>query len=452
MRRSWFFLPCLLWAAPVWAQQHDPDFVPSGVRIGLLYEEAYRPRFAVEPLRAYSPAAYRVADEVHFIMQRDLDYSDRFNMVNVPHRMSEDEIDYARWNAMGVDYLTTGELIEADDGYELRLTLHDVVYNTINQSEAFQIPDPQAPDFRMAVHAVADEVVLWATGQPGMAASRIAFIRVNRDGSRDLMLIDSDGENLQRVASGGPNLLLSPAWSPNASRIAYTVGTEASWELHELDLTTGNSSVISNQAGNHFTPAYSPDGSRLAFALSTPGGNDLHEIDVADGGSLRRITRGPLVDMSPTYSPDGRRVAFNSDRLGQAHIYVMPADGGEPTLLTRFVYGEPGQYNAPSWSPTGSLVAFHGRSRGAFQIMVADADRPGATVQQITADGRSEDPSWAPDGRHVVFSGWRPAGEGLYVVDTVTGRLRPLILGGRYPVPDWSPTLVRASAPDVRGR
>src|SRR5512146_508306 len=95
----------------------------------------------------------------------------------------------------------------------------------------------------------------------------------------------------------------------------------------------------------------------------------------------------------------------------------------------------------PAGAPTGNRIAFQGRSRGVFQIMLADASRPGASIQQITADGENQDPSWAPDGRHLVFSGVRQGGSGLYVIDVATGRVRPLLTGGRYRVPDWSPRL-----------
>ena len=119
----------------------------------------------------------------------------------------------------------------------------------------------------------------------------------------------------------------------------------------------------------------------------------------------------------------------------------MAAGGGETDRISPFAYGEPGYYTSPAWAPAGTRVAFHGRSKGEFQIMLADASRPGASVQQITAEGRNEDPSWAPDARHIVFSGVRPGGSGLYVIDVATGRVRPLLSGGRYRVPDWSPWL-----------
>jgi TolB protein len=173
---------------------------------------------------------------------------------------------------------------------------------------------------------------------------------------------------------------------------------------------------------------------------------NLYDYDVEQGCCLRLLRAGPSYDISPSYSPDGRRIVFVSDRLGRPHIYTMPADGGEATLLSPYVYGEPGSFYSPEWSPESSLIAFHGALGGqAFQLMVLDAQRVGATVQQITQEGRSEDPSWAPDGRHLVFAGVRGAGSGIFVIDIATGRTRPVVLGGRLRLPAWSPALQQAA-------
>ena len=183
------------------------------------------------------------------------------------------------------------------------------------------------------------------------------------------------------------------------------------------------------------------------MGLWIDGGMELHDYDVEDYCCLRRLSRNSKIDMHPSYSPDGRRMVFQSDRLGNPHLFTIPADGGRAVLLTPFESGASGYYTSPEWSPTSSQVVLHGRSRGGvFQIMVANADRPGSALQQITAEGRSEDPSWAPDGRHIVFSGVRDDGMGLYVIDLVTGRIRPLVTGGRYRMPDWSPVLRDASS------
>ena len=425
------------------AQVAGDTTLPTGVQLKLVYETQYRPRLAVQPFSGDAGAA---ADEAHRILQRDLDYSDRFDLLfGIPQALREGS-DYSRWNDLGVVYLVTGGMERAGTGgYRLRLALHDVVYGSVKEIRLFELPAMDAPGFRMAVHATADEVVRWATGEPGMAATRIALTRHLGDGTYELLMVDSDGENLQRVDAH--LRLYSPAWSPDGTRLAYQYGDEERNSVVERDLRTGRITAITERQVLAQTPAYAPGGDRVALALWVDRGMEIHEYDVARNCCMRRLSRQPRIDMHPSYSADGSRIAFQSDRLGNPHIFTMPASGGDAVLLTAFEVGGAGYYTSPDWSPRTSQIVFHGRSRGGvFQIMVADANRPGAPVQQITGEGRSEDPSFAPDGRHIVFSGVREDGMGLYVIDLITGRIRPLVTGGRYRMPDWSPVLVNASS------
>jgi TolB protein len=448
IRRSILVALLLIAAPPVGAQQ-DTTRVPTGVRLGLIYETAQRAALAVRPF-ASPPGQAGLAEQAHAIIRRDLDYSDRFQITDVPARLATGLVDYGPWNDLGLVWLVTGEVAVEDGGEVLRLTLHDVVYQRVRETRAFRLPGMADPEFRMAVHAAADEIVRWATGQPGMAASRIVFSRHNRDGSYDLMVVDSDGENLRRLA-GAPQGLYSPVWSPDGRRIAYSIAREGGWHIVERELASGEIRMISDRAGLNITPVYSPDGQRMLFASWTGSDTRIFEYDLARRCCIRALSRGPRDDMSPSFSPDGNTMAFNSNRIGQPHVYVMPVAGGEARIISPYAFGEPGYYTSPDWSPTGSLVTFHGRSRGRFQIMVADAARPGGTVQQLTSDGENEDPSWGPDGRHIVFTGVRSGGSGLYVIDSVTGRIRPLVLGGRFLMADWSPALLAGASLAVRG-
>ncbi|MFO7892787.1 MAG: hypothetical protein R6U63_03545 [Longimicrobiales bacterium] len=430
--------------APSRAQEPDTT-MPSGVRLRLVYQTEYRDRVAVQPFTGQGLG--RAQEEVHRIIRRDLDYSDRFEMLHtIPVALQEGTADYAAWNDLGVVYLVTGSMEGLDEGgYGLRLALHDVVYGSVREIQYFELPPLDDPDFRMAVHATADEVVRWATGEPGIAATRLVLTRLRADGRHELLVVDSDGENLRRITED--ESIYSPIWSPDGGRVAFSATDYVeSDRIVVRTMATGAEETITERGLPAQTPAFAPDGGRLAVALWLDRGMEIHDYDLDRDCCLRRLSRGSRIDMHPSYSPDGRRIVFQSDRLGNPQIFTMPADGGDAVLITPFELEGPGYYTSPEWSPRTSQVVFHGRSRGGvFQVMVANADRPGGTVQQITAEGRSEDPSWAPDGRHIVFSGVREDGMGLYVIDLVTGRIRPLVTGGRYRMPSWSPVLMDAS-------
>jgi TolB protein len=86
----------------------------------------------------------------------------------------------------------------------------------VRREQKMTLPGGDAPDFRMSVHRMADEVVRWATGTPGIAASRIAFVANKR-----VYRVDSDGADLAAVSPSSDEAL-SPAWSPDGQRLAYT--------------------------------------------------------------------------------------------------------------------------------------------------------------------------------------------------------------------------------------
>ncbi|HEY0671902.1 MAG TPA: hypothetical protein VGD27_06535 [Longimicrobiales bacterium] len=416
----------------------DTTRVPTGVELIGRYNVAKRPLIAVRPFTSDAADA-AVAGTVSAILRQDLDYSDRFEIGEVPANLASGAVDYRQWNSLNVWYLVTGSISHSSSGYELKLDLHDVVYGSIKTTATYPLPQATARDFRMAVHRAADEVVRVITNQPGMAATRIAFIRRAGNGY-ELVAIDYDGENPQRIISS-PTMIYSPAWSPDGRKLAYAVrNANARVELHERDLTSNRVRVISSRPEVSFTPAYSPDGRRLAFAVSVGGiVTEINDYDLVQGCCMRRISRGPRNDLNPTYSPDGRRIAFLSDRIGVPHIFVMASEGGEASMLTPY-NTERVKFTAPSWSPGGNEVAFSGQSRGGFQIMIADVRRPGV-AKQVTSSGDNEDPSWAPDGRHIIFSSTGREGSGLYVIDTVTGRRRQVVAGARLRTPEWSQRL-----------
>lgn len=410
----------------------------DGIRLGLMYQPEFQPGLVVLPLVAEG-ATRSMAGSVHSILTQDFDYSDRFEMRAPTGVASDETLNLPLWKERGADYVLQGSLQPGTaGGARLRLVLHDAVYGTVKEEQVFALPAQGDPNFRMAVHATADEVVRWITGEPGAAASRIAFVLLTRD-AKELYTIDYDGENIQRLTNDG-SIALSPAWSPDGTRIAYTSYRTGDVILYERDLRTGRDRIVSDRAGSNITPDYSPDGQTIAFATLVAGNT---EIATLNGTRLEQQTRGNRYDsLSPSYSPDGRQIAFESSRLGEPQIYVMPVGGGEARLISNFVYGSGGYNTSPDWSPKGRQIAYLSRVGGIPQIGVADLDS--GTGRLMTNEGSNEDPSWAPDGRHIVFSSRDRDGGGLFVLDSVSGRIRPLLRGSGYGLPAWSPILREA--------
>lgn len=414
-----------------------------GVSLSLDYETAYTPALALQPFSGRF-GGEGVAPGVEAIIGRDLSYSDRFEVIDsLPAALGQD-VDYALWDRLGAVYLLTGQVEGSGEGFVLLLQLHEVLYGRVREEGRFALPQPSDPDFRMAVHRASDAIVDWAFGEPGMAASRIAFVQRRSDGTKELYVVDSDGENLQRITERG-DVVASPSWSPNGQRLAY-MAYDPTQVIIDHDLTTGVETRLDpGRPGNYLTPAWSPDGETVAFSVQgARNRSGLYMWNVQRSCCLSSLTEGPWQDFSPTFSPDGRWVAFNSTRLGSRvpQIYVIRTDGGDPELLSPYDYDSDGFYTAPDWSPIGDMVAFNGRltRQGRYHILVARMGE-GRRILQLTNEGNNEAPSWAPDGRHLVFVGERVWGRGLFVVDSRTSRVRVIRRGVEVADPDWSPRL-----------
>lgn len=426
-RPSWHLLGALALAPSLLAAQ-DTLRPPDGVRVGIEYRPGVRPAIVVLPGRGL--------DSARAIVQRDLDYSDRFDVIPLSPRDSGAfaanpggrTINYALFRTIGASYAVE---IESDAAGAV-VRLHDIVQGTIRREQHFVLPPGFDVAFRMAVHQAADELVRWISGTPGYAASSLLFLV-----DRRLYRVDSDGAGVSQLSAAGEEVL-SPAWSPDGNHFAYTRFGAGVGSLVVQSVATGQrATVTGTTTGLNITPAFSPDGRLLAYARSDESGTDIFTADVVQNCCLQRLTVGRYADnLSPTFAPDGRRLAFVSTRAGQPQIYVMAADGTDQELLASFDFGATGSSNAPEWSPDGASVVFHREVSRSPQVFLLDVQS--RRVRQLTSSGRNEDPTWAPDGRHVAFVSDRSGRRQLWVIDTVTGRIRQITFVGQVRLPAWS--------------
>ena len=388
------------------------------------------------------PIAGAFGDSVRTILQRDLDFSDRFTVIPIdstaPSALLAPRggggLNYPLSARLGAAFVV--QVTRVPTG--LHVALHDVA-----RAQVVNVADRPLPgaalsrEWRLAVHRASDEVERSVTGQPGIAATRVAYLR-----GPTIRIADSDGADEIAVPTEANGV--SPAWNPGGAMLVYTTyGVDS--RVMVVDLSTGRSRTVAGPTRNsiYISPIFSPDGRRLIYSR---GGEDQADLyaQSADGGDVpHRLTVARSGEnTNPTMSPDGRRIVYVSNVLGRPELYIMDADGTNAEVLTNYEDSERNYRSDPDWSPDGRLIAYQERISDRFQIRTIRAS--GGTPKLLTSDGQNEQPSWAPDGRHLVFTSNRSGARQLWVLDTESGRLRQLTRGGECRLAAWSP---RLSAP-----
>ncbi len=119
--------------------------------------------------------------------------------------------------------------------------------------------------------------------------------------------------------------------------------------------------------------------------------------------------------MSVDLSPDGKWIVF--DLL--AHVYRVPAEGGDAQCLTQDT-GAALNFH-PRISPDGRSIAFISDRKGQNNLWVMDADGSNAKQVQTDREARAFEPTWTPDGQFIVVRRTNlrpnagPGGAGLWM-------------------------------------
>ena len=131
--------------------------------------------------------------------------------------------------------------------------------------------------------------------------TKIAFVS-DRDGVPQLYLMNSSGNNPQRLTTSGC-VDQVPTWSPDGRSLYWESQCNGEkFKIMKADL------------------AYQDDSSYNASATLA----NVRELTSQNGGDNR----------FPRVSPNGQKLVFTSNRDGNGEIYVMDANGGGVTRLT----------------------------------------------------------------------------------------------------------------------
>lgn len=387
---------------------------------------------AIVPFRAEEGLAQRLTP----VVAADLTRSGLFRMVDPggmnPVPYEPEQVDFAQWRARGAEAVVIGSVTKAADGrFDIRFRVMDVVKQT--QIAGF-VYFATASQLRLTAHKIADVIYEKLTGDTGVFATRITYV-VKRGTRYELHVADADGYGAQSVLSSNEPII-SPAWSPDGTRLAYVSFEQKKPVVYVQSLVTGSRQAVAQFRGSNSAPAWSPDGKKLAVTLTRDGGSQLFLINADGTGVPARLMQSSAIDTEANFAPDGQSILFTSDRGGGPQIYRVSVNGGPAQRITF-----EGNYNvSPRHSPDGKGFTFIQRNRGRFNVAVQDfATRQ---VQVLTEGGIDESPSFAPNGKIILYA-TEVGGRGILAAVSSDGRIKQRFTAdvGDAREPAWSPVV-----------
>lgn len=172
-------------------------------------------------------------------------------------------------------------------------------------------------------------------------ARHFAFVRWRPKREAEYAIGQPQGRTLP-LASLARGIAPQIAWSQDGRHLVYAgkskqPGHGALWlaELHQPLRSISH-------PGGHPDPTWSPNGERLCYVQThtilvdqvREKGPGLRTVEMEGEPMVLTTTSGDNSDRRPVWSPDGQRIAYERvSPNGRSRVYVVSANGGEPTPL-----------------------------------------------------------------------------------------------------------------------
>ena len=373
---------------------------------------------------------------IYPIIENDLNRSGKFSSAsqNLPATASLNNPNAAAWQSAGVPYVVTGSSKKTADGsFEIQYQLYDVQKQQYLLNEVLTVP---ASRIRSAAHLISDTIYEALTGIKGDFSGRIAYVLRNPATPNErytLQIADTDGEQPRTVLTSR-DPILSPAWTPDAKKIAYVSFETKRPAIYIQDLATGQREKLASFRGLNGAPSFSPDGQSMLFTASMNGNPEIYQMNLQTR-ELQRMTNDSAIDTEARYTPDGKSFIFTSDRGGSAQIYKYDLSTGATKRLTfRGAFNARGTVSADG----KKLALVHRPSGSNYKVAVQDINTGITNI--LTPTSLDESPSFSPNGQMVVYA-TREGNRGLLSIMSLDGRFRMNLPSeqGEVREPAWAP-------------
>jgi len=200
---------------------------------------------------------------------------------------------------------------------------------------------------------------------------------------------------LTRITSGAQQDI-TPAISPDGTKIAFSSNRDGPWDLYILDLVSGETDRFTDTRAYDGNPTWSPDGKWLAYESYQLNNLDIFIQDIDQTSGPIPLTNHSTADFSPNWSGEGRKIGYVSNRNGQQEIWYADLDSSQADKGVK-VPGVVGRYvDHPTWSSDGRFLSWSVLTdEGQHSLVTWDSTKPS---QNPRFAGQGDWPLWAGKG------------------------------------------------------
>jgi dipeptidyl aminopeptidase/acylaminoacyl peptidase len=237
----------------------------------------------------------------------------------------------------------------------------------------------------------------------------------NKSGT-NLWLASTDGKSPPRRLTTSAKSDRHPRWSPDGKQIVFESNRGGESQLWVIDMAGGEARQLTSISTGASNAMWSPDGAHIAFVSAVYAENSekpFKESDELNKKKAEEISKSPVKAKVFTRLFYRHWDSYVEDK--RQHLFVIPAQGGEPKDVTP---GDRDAYPTSTTFSVGDDFVFSPDSKYLVYTAVPDRDEAwstnyeicrvpiaGGTVDTLTIANKAADgcPRFSPDGKKFAY-------------------------------------------------